>query len=367
MTDSARNPALTTSRRDLLAAAAGAGVLAAAAGAIPETARAQTARTNAPAAADAGPVITRRAARLNETLPALGLGTFLTFDLIPGQTRDNLREVTRRYLEAGVRVVDTSPLYGTSETSLGHFIDAAGAADLFIANKVWSTGEYLADESHAVRSLEQSQSRLWRERIDLMQIHSLVNAESMMPLLQAWKREGRIRFVGVTHYENDYHDALARVIEGGNVDVVQVNYSIFNRRAEERVLRAAADRGVGVLVNMPLEKARLHKVVGTRPLPDFAREIGATNWAQFFLKWAMGHPAVTTVLCATANPVHATENVGALRGPLPDQAMRARMVRHMEQIPGFDGIARMPWYPDKQAMYQGVIRRSQGALRQRLS
>ena len=151
------------------------------------------------------------------------------------------------------------------------------------------------------------------------------------------------------------------------MDFVQVNYSIANRGAEERLLRAAADRGVGVLINMPLEKGRLHKVVGDRPLPDFAREFGAGNWAQFFLKYAMSHPAVTTVLCATANPAHAAENVGALRGPLPDGALRARMVRHMESIPGFDALARMPWYPDKQAMYLGLIRRSQGAMRQRLT
>jgi diketogulonate reductase-like aldo/keto reductase len=118
---------------------------------------------------------------------------------------------------------------------------------------------------------------------------------------------------------------------------------------------------------MPLEKARLHKIVDGRALPDFAREIGVQNWAQFFLKFAMSHPAVTTVLCATANPMHAAENVGALRGPLPDAAMRERMVRHMEGVPGFNEIARMPWYPDKRAMYRGLIRRSQAAMRQRSS
>jgi len=238
---------------------------------------------------------------------------------------------------------------------------------LFISNKIWSTGDYLADESHALASMEQSRLRLWRDKIDLFFCHSLINADIVIPLLRAWKKEGRIRYVGASHHENDYHPMLAGLIERDQVDFVQVNYSIFNRGAEERVLRAAADKGCGVFVNMPLEKGRLHKIADGRPLPDFAKEFGAENWSQFFIKWVMGHPAVTTVLVATANPDHAAENVGALRGPVPDQAMRQRMVRHMESIPGFNGLASMPWYPDKQAMYQGVIRRSQAQLRQRLS
>lgn len=325
--------------------------------------------TNPPATdASPAPAGTKPAGRTGETLTRLGLGTFLTFDLLPGANRDRLREVTRIYVEAGVRVVDTSPLYGSGETSVGDFLGAMGATDqMFVANKIWSTGDFLADESHALSSFEQSQLRLWRQRFDLIQCHSLVNVDVVVPMLQAWKKEGRTRLIGVTHHENDYHDVLASWIARGSVDVVQVNYSIANRGAEERVFRAALDRGAGVFVNMPLEKGRLHKVVGDRPLPDFAREFGAENWAQFFLKFAMSHPAVTTVLCGTSDPAHAAENVGALRGPLPDEAMRARMVRHLESIPGFDGIARMPWYPDKQAQYQGLIRRSQAAMRQRLS
>jgi len=338
------------------------GALAAAAPSLAHAATAQTRLAASPAAA------TKPAGRTGEILPRLGLGTFLTFDLLPGAKRDAIREVTRIHVEAGVRVVDTSPLYGTGETSVGHFLGAMDMTDrMFVANKIWSTGDFLADESHALRSFEQSQSRLWRERFDLMQCHSLVNVDVVVPMLRAWKKEGRTRFVGVTHHENDYHDVLASWIERGGVDFVQVNYSIANRGAEERVFRAAADRGAGVFINMALEKGRLHKVVGDRPLPDFAREIEAENWAQFFLKYAMSHPAVTTVLCATANPAHAAENVGALSGALPDAALRARMVRHMESIPGFESLARLPWYPDKQALYQGLIRRSQAAMRQRLT
>jgi aryl-alcohol dehydrogenase-like predicted oxidoreductase len=212
-----------------------------------------------------------------------------------------------------------------------------------------------------------SKLRVWRSAIDLMQCHSLTNAEFVISLLQAWKREGLIRHVGITHHEPSAQDELAQIVEQGGVDVVQTNYSIFSRGAENRLLPAAADRGVGVLVNLPLEKARLMRVVEGRPLPDFASEFGARSWAQFFLKWVMGHPTVTSVLCGTSDPDHAADNVQALRGPLPDLAMRRRMVAYMEAIPGFDSIGRMPWYPDKDGMYQGFIQASQARARAKLN
>lgn len=313
------------------------------------------------------PVITRRVGRSDRSVAAVGLGTFLTFDLLPGADRDALRHVTRTYLDAGVDVVDTSPLYGTGEASLGAFLAERGTIDrLFVSNKVWSTGDFLADESHALRSFEQSQLRLWRQSMDVMFCHSLVNVDVVIPMLTAWKKEGRVRNVGISHHENAYHDIIADILGRGSIDMVQINYSIFNRSAERRILPLAAERGVGVLLNMVLEKGRLHKLVQGRALPGFASEIGAENWAQFFIKWALGHPAVTTALTATSSPEHARENVGALRGPLPNAAMRQRMVEHMETIPGFNQLASMPWYPDKQSQYQGVIRRQQARLRQRL-
>jgi diketogulonate reductase-like aldo/keto reductase len=300
----------------------------------------------------------------NEAIPAIGLGTFLTFDVIPGQPRGHLRDVIKTYWEGGARVVDTSPLYGTGEITVGDYATALGIGDqLFIANKVWSTGDYLADESHALKSLAVSQDRLWRQRIDLMQCHSLVNVDMIVPYLRAWKKEGRIRYAGVTHFENPYMAPLLSWVERGNLDFVQVNYSIFNRQAEERLLPAAAERGIAVLTNMPFEKARLFKVVEGRDVPAFAREFGATTWAQFFLKWVISHPNVTCALPATSNPAHAAENIAALRGPLPDREMRVRMVRHMETIPAFGQIAQMPWYPDKR--YPGIIGRSQAQLRAR--
>jgi len=164
-------------------------------------------------------------------------------DLLPGRNRDALREVTRTYVDAGVRVIDTSPLYGTSEVSVGGFLSAMGVTDqMFISNKIWSTGDYLADDGHALASMEQSRLRLWRDKIDLFHCHSLVNVDAIVPLLRAWKKEGRIRYVGASVHENDYHPMLAGLIEKDLLDFIQVNYSIFNRNAEERILRSAMDK-----------------------------------------------------------------------------------------------------------------------------
>lgn len=323
---------------------------------IPSNVRAQ--------AAAMSPVIARRIPSSGEMLPAIGLGTFMTFDVIPGQPRDHLGEVMRTYWGGGARLVDTSPLYGTGEITVGDFATSLRLTErMFIANKIWATGDYLADESHALRSLDLSESRLWRRPIDLMQCHSLINVDVIVPYLRAWKREGRIRYVGVTHHENAYMQPLTSWVERGNLDFVQVNYSIFNRQAEERLLPAAVERGIAVMTNMPFEKARLFKVVEGREPPDFTRELGIETWAQYFLKWVLAHPAVTCVIPATSNPAHAAENIAALRGPLPDREMRARMVKHMDSIPGFKQIADMPWYPDKK--YPGVIGRAQAELKAR--
>lgn len=314
------------------------------------------------------PALTRAVPKTGQQVSLLGLGTFLTFDRRPGEKRDDLREVFKRYVAGGGRVIDTSPLYGSAEVSVGQFLnESPNAADIFLTNKIWSTGEYLGDESHAVESFRQSKLRTWRSKIEVMQCHSITNAAVVIPLMQSWKMDGQIAHVGVTHHETAAQEQLIRFIESGSVDFVQTNYSIFDRSAERRLLPAAAEKGVGVLINLPLEKARLLKVVEGRRLPDFAKEFGAGTWAQFFLKWVMAHPAVTSVLCGTSNPDHMTENLQAMTGSLPDEAMRRRMVAHMETIPAFASIGSMPWYPDKDQMYAGLIRDAQSNARARLN
>jgi len=346
MADSPLNEPENLSRRRLLQATG----LAAGALALPalfHATRAQAAPAN---------LILRAIPKTGEKVPAIGLGTFLTFDIKPGQPRDHLREIIKRFYDGGGRVVDTSPLYGMSEVSVGDFASSLGITrDLFITNKTWATGQWLGDNSQALAQLQQSMERLWRDKIDVMQCHSLVNVPVIVNIFKEWKKEGRIRYFGVTHHELPYYGPLAQWVEKGELDFVQVHYSIHTRQAEERILPAALDKGVAVLVNMPFEKARLFKIVEGQKLPGFAKEIGCKNWAQFFLKWVISHPAITVAIPATTNPDHQTENIGALRGPLPDQVMRARMVKHMETIPGFDKLAEMPPYPGK--TFVGVVKR----------
>ncbi|BAY41914.1 aldo/keto reductase (plasmid) [Nostoc sp. NIES-2111] len=294
--------------------------------------------------------------RTNERIPAIGMGTFLTFDVLQNQPRNTIQQVIRRFWESGGRMIDVSPLYGMSELNVGEFAEALGLTnELFIANKIWATGDYLGDRNHAQRQFEQSLQRLSRDRLDLLQVHSLVNVEMMVPLLREWKRENKIRYIGVTHHDLPLYAApIERWIENGDLDFVQIRYSIFERGVEDRILPAALERGVAVLVNMPFEKARLFEVVQGQSLPDFAREIGCENWAQFFLKYVISHPAVTAAIPATTNPDHVAENMGALKGSLPDNQMRTRMVQHMQSLPKFDRIAQMPWYPGKQ--FAGLVR-----------
>jgi diketogulonate reductase-like aldo/keto reductase len=337
------------------------GLGAAAAALMPtfsKTAQAQNQTQNQPsqpASNQPSQIITKEIPRTQEKLPAIGLGTFMTFDVLSDQPRDRLQQVMRRFWDAGGRLVDTSLLYGMSEVNVGEFARTLGLTnDLFITNKTWATGEYLGDSSQAQHQLEQTLKRLSRDRIDVMQVHSLVNVDAILPLLKAWKKEGKIRYVGVTHHDPLYFAALEQWIEKGDLDFVQVRYSIRQREVEDRILPAAAERGTAVLANMPFEKARLFELVRGQPLPDFASEIGCENWAQFFLKYVISHPVLTCALPATTNPDHVVENMGALRGSLPDNSMRTRMVKHMESLPGFDKLLQTSWYPGKN--FNGLVR-----------
>ena len=317
------------------------------------------------AGAQVSAVHTRRIPGTDIALPVIGLGTFVTFDLIPGAPRTHLYDVARRYWDAGARIVDTSPLYGMGEVNAGDFMAASGLADrLFVSNKLWTTGDYLAEAGASERALAQSEQRLWRAPIDVMHVHNLTNVEQNLPLLKAWKAEGKIRFHGITHHDFAYYDIIAAIMEKQRPDFIQIRYSIATRQAEKRILPLAQDRGIAVAAAMPFEKARLFQLVGNRPVPSFAREIGIQTWADYFLKWIVSHPAILAAYPATANPEHASQNLGALRGTLPDAAMRAMMLRFMEGIPGFDRLEEMPWYPGKR--YPGVIARATAEREARL-
>ncbi|MDQ8731039.1 aldo/keto reductase [Bradyrhizobium sp. LHD-71] len=333
----------TYSRRSVMRALGAGGLAFACSSSLPHLAFGQ-----------AGTPITRAVPRTGERVPVIGLGTFETFDVNPGEPREHIREVIRRFHAAGGRVVDTSPLYGMSEVSVGDFANELGiSGDLFITNKTWTTGEWLSDDSHSEAQFRKSSERLWRKAMDVQQVHSLENHDQVLHLLRRWKQQGRVRYVGVTQWSNEYHPIVERLVRSGGLDFIQINYSILNRAAEQRILPACADHGVAVQVNMPFEKARLFTPVAKQAVPELARDIGARSWAQYFLKFVVSHPSVTCVIPATSNPEHLTDNMGALYGEMPDQAMRGRMAKHMENIPGFDMALRQAPYPGKQ--YGGVV------------
>jgi diketogulonate reductase-like aldo/keto reductase len=257
-----------------------------------------------------------------ESIPAVGLGTWRTFDVgsAPAE-RAPLAEVLQRLVALGGRVVDSSPMYGAAESVLGDLGAALGVTDrLFLATKVWTSGR-----DAGTAQMEQSFQRLRARRLDLMQIHNLLDWRTHLRTLRMWKDAGRIRYLGVTHYTSSAYDELERVFRSEPLDFVQVNYSLGEREAERRILPLARERGIAVLVNRPFSEGGLFRRVRGQPLPAWAAEADCASWAQIFLKWILAHPAVTCVIPATSRPQHLADNMGAGTGALPDAVTRDRM------------------------------------------
>ncbi len=263
-----------------------------------------------------------------ERIPAIGLGTWQTFDVGTGAAeRAPLRDVVRRFSALGGAVIDSSPMYGRAEAVVGDLVaELSLRPRLFLATKVWTQGR-----ESGIQQMRTSLSRLHAEPIDLMQVHNLLDVETQLETLHAWKAEKRIRYVGVTHYTVGAYTQLERILSTQPLDFVQLNYSLAEREADQRLLPLAKERGVAVLVNRPFAEGGLFRAVAGRALPDWAAECGAHSWAQFFLKWIVAHPAVTCVIPATSDPHHLEDNMGALRGPLPDEVTRTRMLRLVQQ------------------------------------
>ncbi|MBI4611709.1 MAG: aldo/keto reductase [Candidatus Rokubacteria bacterium] len=257
-----------------------------------------------------------------ETIPAVGLGTWRTFDVdaAPAE-REPLREVLRRFAALGGRVVDSSPMYGAAEAVVGDLATDLGLhPSLFLATKVWTTGR-----EAGVAQMERSLQRLRTRRLDLMQVHNLVDWQIHLRTLREWKQAGRIRYLGVTHYTAGAYGELERVMRSEPLDFVQLNYSLGEREAERRLLPLAHDRGIAVLVNRPFAEGGLFGRVRGQPLPPWAADFDCESWAQFFLKWILAHPAVTCVIPATRQPAHLADNMRAGQGATPDAATRERM------------------------------------------
>lgn len=264
-----------------------------------------------------------------ETIPAVGLGSWVTFNVGDDpELRDECAGVMGAFFEAGGRLIDSSPMYGSSQPVIGHGLDKLGRPPaLFAADKVWTSS---AGDGPA--QIERSR-RFWGvERFDLLQVHNLLAWEAHLPLLLEMKAAGKLRYVGITTSEGRRHDLFEQVMRSQPLDFVQFTYNIVDREAEERLLPLAAERGMAVIVNRPFQRGALTQELEGKPLPGWAAEIGATGWAPFLLKFIISHPAVTVAIPATSRADHVRENLAAASGPMPDTAQRERMAAYVRDL-----------------------------------
>ena len=280
------------------------------------------------AGATAGP-LKRAIPRSGELLHAVGLGTWQTFD-VAGDAAGYAaaREVLARFVKAGGQMVDSSPMYGSSESVVGELATDLGVnSSLFLATKVWTTGR-----EAGIRQMEESMRRMHTKRLDLIQVHNLTDAATHLRTLRKWKEQEKIRYLGITHYHEGAYDELERLIKSENLDFVQFNYNVTTTAAEERLLPLCAEYKTAAIVNRPFEGGTLFRKAKGKALPAWAAEFDCDSWARFFLKFIVSHPAVTCVIPATRNPAYLVDNMGAALGRLPDAATRRRMVQYMRSL-----------------------------------
>lgn len=264
-----------------------------------------------------------------EELPVVGLGTWQAFDV--GNSAAELeprRQVLARFAERGAKVIDSSPMYGRAEAVVGRLVAELGIRDaLFLATKVWTSGR-----STGIEEMNRSFDLLKTEALDLMQVHNLVDVGTHLETLAEWKAAGRVRYVGITHYVAAAYPEIERIVKTQALDMVQLNYSLLEREAEERMLDVLADRGLGVIVNRPFAGGELFRRVRGEELPEWAGEIGCATWGQFFLKYILGHTAVTCVIPGTSKVEHLEDNLDAGSGALPDARLRRRMAEYFDRL-----------------------------------
>lgn len=280
-------------------------------------------------AAGTAPPLTRRIPSSGEALPIVGLGSWITFNVgQDAQARAQCVEVVRAFFAAGGRMIDSSPMYGSSQPTIGYALAQLGMpAALFSAEKVWT-----GDAARGPAQIEASRAYWGVPRFDLLQVHNLLAWEQQLPLLLQMKAAGRLRYVGITTSEGRRHAEIERVMRSQPIDFVQLSYNLLDRDAEQRLLPLAQERGIAVIVNRPFREGALLRQLAKHPLPGWAAEIDCRHWAQVALKFACSHPAVTCAIPATSQVAHLQQNMAAARGPLPDAAQRQRMAREVAAL-----------------------------------
>jgi len=273
------------------------------------------------------PTILRRIPATGETLPAVGLGTWQSFDVSGGEDFAAAKETLHRFAGLGGTVVDSSPMYGKSEAAIGQLASRLGlSGKLFLATKVWTTGR-----AAGIRQMDESFSRMGTRRMDLMQIHNLLDAATHAITLREWKNDSRIRYWGITHYHSGAYGDIEHFMKTERPDFLQINYSLAELESGERLLPLARDLGIAVIANRPFAEGALFASVKGKTLPPWAADFDAASWAQFFLKWILADLSVTCVVPATRNPKHLVDNMAAGRGRLPDRTTQAKMAALLRQ------------------------------------
>lgn len=264
-----------------------------------------------------------------EKIPAIGLGTWQTFDVDNSEAeRSALREVLSMLVNKGGSVIDSSPMYGASETVVGDLSSDLKIRDkLFLATKVWTTGK-----DAGIRQMNESFQKMKTTTMDLMQVHNLTDVHTHLKTLREWKAQKKIRYFGITHYTVSAYPELIRLIKNEKPDFVQFNYNISVRDAEKELLPLAKDKGVAVIINRPFEEGELFNSVKGKTLPDWAKDYDINSWGQFFLKFIISHPAVTCAIPGTSKVKHLTDNLGAAIGKLPDEKAREKMKKHFDSL-----------------------------------
>jgi diketogulonate reductase-like aldo/keto reductase len=260
-------------------------------------------------------------------VPAIGLGSWLTFDAGAARSRrENVQRIMQAFFDLGGGMIDSSPMYSTAQEVIGAGLEKISNKDhLFSATKVWIPGRRTG-----IWQMESALDLWGLDAFDLIHVHNLVDWRAHLPWLRQWQSEGRVKHIGVTTSHGRRHQELQEIMTNESLDFVQFTYNIFDREAEQRLLPMALDKGLGVVINRPFKGGSLFRRVGGKPLPSWAAEIDCENWAQFFLKFIISHPAVTCAIPATSRVEHLQENMGALHGRLPDTEMRAEMIRYFE-------------------------------------